>query len=348
MIHTVDYLSIAIPSRKYLQEIILLLYFLSSKFSIRFFKVFNTQQTVLKGSTDLLRNTMFILLAVLALSSFVLAQPTGDPNHEGRLEFTYSGMGYMAKIDGESLDATNGMKAIMALSHGKHHLQIYKIKGMFSADLVREEKLFIPGGYIVRATLSTEGKLDVYDHVPIPGLNINPPQPEAVPPVPESTTSTTTTTVTSSTGLPSESVSFSIGVGNESISTSMTMPGISTGMAVSEQTTVTTTTTGSMTTPPPQPVAPVIQNRPSRIVLMSEKGMADVYLDGEEKGDLPLAMIDEMSKLTIWDINPGSYLLKVEGFEVWYSGTIKVGSGEEIKIKVEPNEFKIIGRNPLP
>jgi len=299
----------------------------------------------------LLKSTIYIFLALLTMSSFAVAQPAGDPNHQGRLEFTYSDRTHMAKIDGETVDVTNGMKAVMALSHGKHHLQIYKVKGMFSMDLASEQKLFIPGGYIVRATLS-DGKVDIFDHVPVPGLNLStPPAPPAQPAQPalESTTTTTTTTVTSSSGTTDETMSFSFGVGNESISTSMSLPGMSGGMAVTEKTTVTTTTTG--TTPPPQVVAApvaVVQNRPSRIVLMSEKGMADVYLDGEEKGELDLAMIDEMSKLTIWDVNPGSYLLKVEGFEVWYNGTLKVGSGEEIKIQVEPNKFKIIGRNPLP
>ncbi len=296
----------------------------------------------------MLKSLIYIFLGVFALSSFAIAQPSGDPNHAGRFELTYSDHTHMVKVDGKNLDATDGMMAVMRLSHGKHHLQIYKIKGIFSADLASETKLFIPGGYIVRATL-TKGALDVFDHVPIPGLKLNQPAPELTIPVAETTTSTTTTTVTtSSTGIADETVSISMGFGGESISTSMKLPGASAGISVTEQTTVTTTTTGSTTPVPPTHPMPVVENRPSNIVLISEKGMADVYLDGENKGELDLAMIDEMSKLTIWDVNPGSYLLKVEGFEVWYNGTIKVGSGEEIKIKVEPNQFKVIGRSRLP
>ncbi len=50
---------------------------------------------------------------------------------------------------------------------------------------------------------------------------------------------------------------------------------------------------------------------------------------------------------TILGLKLGKYLIKIEGFEVWYQGKLQVGSGENIKIRTEPCTFEIIGRDPI-
>lgn len=86
---------------------------------------------------------------------------------------------------------------------------------------------------------------------------------------------------------------------------------------------------------------------PSKIVILSSEGMCDVYLDGKKRVSLPLSGIDEMATATIYDIKPGTYHIKIEGFEVWHEGTLKLNPGEEIKIRVEPKKFEIIGRTKI-
>ncbi len=90
-----------------------------------------------------------------------------------------------------------------------------------------------------------------------------------------------------------------------------------------------------------------VESGPSKIVILSSEGMCDVYLDGQKRASLPLSGIDEMATATIYDIKPGTYHIKIEGFDAWYDGTLTVGSGEEIKIKAEPKSFKIIGRSKI-
>lgn len=86
---------------------------------------------------------------------------------------------------------------------------------------------------------------------------------------------------------------------------------------------------------------------PSRLIFLSEEGMCDIFIDGEKVAAIELPMIDEIGKAEIEDLSPDTYLVKVEGFDVWYDGKLDVGSGEEIKIKVEPDHFEIISRKSI-
>lgn len=82
----------------------------------------------------------------------------------------------------------------------------------------------------------------------------------------------------------------------------------------------------------------------SRIVIHSSTGLCSVFLDGKEKASLSLPNVDGMSKATIYDIRSGTYLVKVEGEEVWYEGKLKVNPGEEIIVQADPGKFKILER----
>ena len=118
------------------------------------------------------------------------------------------------------------------------------------------------------------------------------------------------------------------------------------GMSGQESVEETVTVTSTVMEPGDEP-APVVGTSPSKLSFMSEQGMCTVYLDGSQRLELPLSGIDEMAKDSIFDLKPGSYQIKVEGFETWYEGVLQVGPGEEVKIRVEPQQFTIIGRNPL-
>lgn len=284
------------------------------------------------------RITLILILASLLLIGSAQAEVKGDPNLRGRLEFIYTSMKYVAMVDGVQLEATDGMKATVELDHGAHLIQIYKMKGLFSSEVVNETNLHIQGGYIVRAKLSDKN-VKIIDTVPIPGLIIAPP-----PLTPESSTksTTTTTTTTTSTASSSETVGVKVGMGGEEMGISITMPGME-GVQTFGQTTTTTTVQSSGSAVPP--VQPILM---SKITFMSMEGMCEIYLDGKKKLDLPMGGIDEMAKATIYDVSPATYLLKIEGFEVWYDGSLTVGNGEEIKIRVEPGQFKIVDRLVMP
>ncbi len=264
---------------------------------------------------------------------------SGNPNLPGRLEYIYSGMSYTAMLDGEVLEASNDMKAIREVGHGKHLLQIHKIKGMFSSEVVAEENINIPGGYIVRATYRDDG-LQIIETVPIPGMQQQATQSRPSTPTQTQNAGGAQTTTTQTTQIEHSTPEVTMQFAGQSV----TLPGM--GVSVTETSTSTyqeqNSSTLTMEEPPPPP------SRPSKVVFMSEEGMCEIYLDGKQKAEIGIPDIDELGQATVFDLMPGTYILKIEGFEVWYEGSLQVGSGEEIKIRVEPNRFNIIGRNPLP
>jgi len=81
-----------------------------------------------------------------------------------------------------------------------------------------------------------------------------------------------------------------------------------------------------------------------KLIIFSNEGMCDIFLDGKKKASLRLAMINSSSQVEIEDVEPGTYLLKIEGFEVWYEDKITIRAGEEIKIKTEKQKTEILGR----
>lgn len=85
----------------------------------------------------------------------------------------------------------------------------------------------------------------------------------------------------------------------------------------------------------------------SRIIIQSETGFCQVFLDGEEKASLSLPNIHDMAKATISGLRSGTYHIKVQGSETWYEGQLRVYEGEEIVIQTDPGKFKIVERVTL-
>ncbi|MFA7331861.1 MAG: hypothetical protein WC326_12400 [Candidatus Delongbacteria bacterium] len=274
--------------------------------------------------------TFLVLLLSLACGR---ASAAGDPTKPARLEFVYPGPGLMARLDGQNLTPVEG-RCMTEVGAGRHLLEVYKQTGMFKADKVADTTVELPGAMITRITFK-DGQLLVLDTIPVPGA-VTPP---TAAPAPQATTTTTTRTVRSQ--APAEQVTLNMGMPGMGMgSVTMQVSGMNEGIV---EETVTTTTSGL----PEESDSPAVPLRPSKLTFLSAEGMCTVYLDGKKRAELPLSGIDEMATATIFDVQPGAYQLKVEGFEVWYEGVLQVGSGEEVKLRVEPQSFKLIGRNPL-
>lgn len=243
----------------------------------------------------------------------VKAAVQGDPNKPGRLEFAFTGKQMIALlVDGQNIQATDDLKAAVELAHGRHKVQIERITGMFKSTTELDTLIEIPGGYIVRAEYKNK-KLNIFEIVPIPSAA-------------GSTAATATTAkTTTTTGM---KVSADLGQGMGSMK-----------MEISDET---PDEAGRASASAPEPSTAL-----SKVMVMSAEGMCDIYLDGVKKLSLPMTDIDGMASGTIFDVRPGTYHLKIEGFGVWYEGALKVNPGEDIKIKAEPRKFEIIGRSKI-
>jgi hypothetical protein len=90
------------------------------------------------------------------------------------------------------------------------------------------------------------------------------------------------------------------------------------------------------------------EKKPSKITFLSEEGMCEIYWDGKMVIDMDMSDIDEMARGVIDNIDPGTYHLKIEHFmDEWYNGKFEVGSGEHIKIRIDPGTFDIIARDSM-
>jgi len=100
--------------------------------------------------------------------------------------------------------------------------------------------------------------------------------------------------------------------------------------------------------------APVAATQPgpvqkSQILFLSDAGQCEVYLDGKKVADMGVGMVDEAVEARVRDLKPSTYRVKVVSFNnVWYEGKLTVGTGESLKIQIEPQSFDIISRDPLP
>lgn len=76
------------------------------------------------------------------------------------------------------------------------------------------------------------------------------------------------------------------------------------------------------------------------IVILSDEGWCNVYLDSDYAGEIPLGE----NKTTLWQVKPGNYQLKItDAFDkVWYKGLLEVPDADKILLQVEPDSFEVI------
>ncbi|MBZ0244220.1 MAG: CsgG/HfaB family protein, partial [Bacteroidales bacterium] len=245
----------------------------------------------------------------------IRARASGDPSREGVFEFTYNPREMLATlIDGKMLQAREGeLMASMKLNHGNHLVTVEKIKGLFKSEKLLDTTIFIPGGMVTRARMN-DGKLEIFGVDPLAKT--------------ESTYTEIDYTTYESASQPVQSDEMS-NMMNESVNVML---------ETSER------LVNAAERPQPIPQQRPVAKRKSTLLILSETGLCEIYIDGEERASIGVTPIDGLGRAEI-ELDAGNYLLKIDGFSVWYDEMINVGNGEIIKIRAEPDEVKIMGRS---
>ncbi|MCK9451001.1 MAG: CsgG/HfaB family protein [Bacteroidales bacterium] len=245
----------------------------------------------------------------------IRAQANGDPSREGLFEFTYNPRVMLVTlIDGKMLQARDGeLMASTKLNHGNHLITVEKMKGLFKSEKLLDTTIFIPGGMVTRARMN-DGKLEIFGVDPLVKTENSYTEIEYV------------TYENSSQPVQSNEVSNMM---NETVNVVL---------ETSERL--------INTTERPQPISQErpIAKRKSTLLILSETGLCEIYIDGEERASIGVTPIDGLGRAEI-ELDAGNYLLKIDGFSVWFDEMINIGNGEIIKIRAEPDEVKILGRS---
>jgi len=245
----------------------------------------------------------------------IRAQANGDPSREGVFEFTYNPRVMLVTlIDGKMLQARDGeLMASTKLNHGSHLITVEKMKGLFKSEKLLDTTIFIPGGMLTRARMN-DGKLEIFGVDPLAKAENPYTEIEFV--------------TYENTSQPVQSNDMS----------SMMNETVNVVLETSER--LINTTERPQPIPQERPVA----KRKSTLLILSETGLCEIYIDGEERASIGVTPIDGLGRAEI-ELDAGNYLLKIDGFRVWFDDMIKVGNGEIIKIRAEPDEVKILGRS---
>jgi len=281
-----------------------------------------------------IKRNVFISAVLLLLANSVLAQVETNPKYLGRFEFDYTSMRIIAKLDGVELEPNDGMTAAMDLMPGDHLLQIYRRKGN-KLEFVKEEKIKIPAGCIVRANW-TKDAIDVYEAVPMPGVDLESEYYQM------GETDTSSTQMFTSSDQETRAEKPIPGQGD--ITLTVTTTDKEGRTLLTEHKTISASDAAKK---PPAQSQEMRAFKPSKINFISEQGMCAIYLNGEKKAGLPAAENGEMVNTTISNIKPGDYSIKVVGADLWYEGQLDVDPAEELTIQVEPDIFNILDRSPL-
>jgi hypothetical protein len=252
------------------------------------------------------------------------AQPQGNPDYPGRLEFIYADEHAVAQIDGQYLTEVLDGKVTQEFTQGRHSLKIYLRKGLFNLTLKQDTVIDIPGGFVVRATIRND-QLAILDVVPIPGQGkVAAPAPAAEP-------------APASAPAPTSAVSTTMTLGINGISMDITTTQTMQGAPAAAQ-----------PAPASSPAKPVSIQK-GKIIFMSENGQCEVYLDGKLVADIGLPGVGEAAKATVFDLQPSTYKIKITSFSsTWYDGKLTIGNGETLKIQIDPDTFEIISRDQQP
>lgn len=245
----------------------------------------------------------------------IRARASGDPSREGVFEFTYNPRVMLATlIDGKLLQAREGeLMASTKLNHGNHLVTVEKIKGLFKSEKLLDTTIFIPGGMVTRARMN-DGKLEIFGVDPLAKAENSSTEIDYV-----------TYESTSQPVQPNDVSSMMNETVNVMLETSDRL------INAAER-------------PQPIPQQRPVAKRKSTLLILSETGLCEIYIDGEERASIGITPIDGLGRAEI-ELDAGNYLLKIDGFSVWFDEMINVGNGETIKIRAEPDEVKILGRS---
>ncbi|MBD3166591.1 hypothetical protein GF324_08330 [bacterium] len=258
-----------------------------------------------------MKSSMFRVMAVwvvlLGLSAHTAYAGTG------KFVYVFKDKKYTAQLNEKSLKPDGSGNAAVSIEQGVYNLDVFK--GTPSpANRVMQLPIFIPAGYTIQAYY-TDGGLVV------------------------SSAEVHDAAAATSGMMQDVQVHMQVQESGHSTSTQVTAGGM--GMTVQVQ------ETGTMSESAPMQ-QPVEEKRPSKITFLSEEGMCEIYWDGKLVIDMDMGDIDEMARGVISDIEPGTYHLKIEHFmDEWYNDKFKVGSGEHIKIRIDPGTFDVIARDEL-
>jgi|GEM_PF-1744673 len=243
----------------------------------------------------------------------VRAQASGDPSREGEFEFTYNPRVMLATlIDGKMLQAKEGeLMASTKLNHGNHLITVEKIKGLFKSEKLLDTTIFIPGGMVTRARIKGD-KLEIFGVDPLAKA--------------EGAYNSNASYESSTQQMQSNDMSSQM---NESVNAML---------ETSER------LINAVDRPQPLPQQMPEVKRKSTLLILSEAGLCEIYIDGEERASIGVTPIDGLGRAEI-ELDAGNYLLKIDGFGVWFDEMINVGNGEMIKIRAEPDEVKVLSRS---
>lgn len=321
---------------------------------------------------------------------------TGDPSRKGRLDFVFEpGDFYAVVVAGKNISAPEGsLTASVTLDHGRHPVQVMRLRGLFRTETLYEGMVDIPGGYLVRARYRND-HIEIYETTALPATAI-------VEEVAEPVATLSDTHEHESEGIALTRETHQIRRLVDAASSTANLPvslsfmskkglcdiylngekvldlGISPidGMAKGEleslvpgeyrlkvQSFHDTWYDGRIRLNPGDRLNIIVepdrfevlgQSNPSpahrqiretsRLIFLSEEGLCDIYLDGEKRASIGVPSISGMGQARIDNLEPGTYLIRIEGFGKWHDGTLEVHPAEEIKIRVEPDDFQIIHR----
>ncbi|MCC7431286.1 hypothetical protein IT568_10610 [bacterium] len=239
---------------------------------------------------------------------------TSNSNEPSDLEVSSEIMTAALFIDGEIIQSDGNGKLTTEIAAGKHKIKV--TKGIFPPKTVFENFIDFPGGSVIRAEIDKKGEFKIFSVTPKPSA--------------QKTTTTKIEPQTENSNSTTETVTQKIGFGG-------LLPEIEINQSVTTSDNSFSTSASSVKT------REVVEQGFADLVFFSEEGGCDIYIDGKKKKSMGLAFDN---KAEIKGLKaPGTYKLKIEGWEVWYDGTISVNPDEVVKIQIEHDKFEILSRN---
>jgi hypothetical protein len=293
-------------------------------------------------------NLMALCFCCAVLSSTAGA---GSAGFQGQLQISEIAADAVLFIDGVEHEITTGTSNVFKLDQGQHLIQFFKSADGIPGDLIAEDRIEIPGGGIVRITCKDDA-IEVENGAPVVKESINIVQ-SFKDDMNSRQSSQTVTGLASATDAPITSVNA--GNGETGLIVSVT-PIAAAGYA--QQTTifqpnqsnnvvVQVMLVNSSSTNIDSDQNDPVSASSSKLLLITEYGGCDVYLDGIKEISIGATGGDQPATGVISNLKSGTHHLKITGSDTWYEGTFITSDSEELKISVDPGIFRVVSRTPI-